>query len=337
YEGTQYRVGAITFTGNKIFTTNEIARGIELLHAAGGYTGKLGPHGLAMDVGDVFTPRGFSTNIDQIEDFYGSKGYIDVNRSKNNLNVQRIPNTERGTMDLAFQIDEGQKSYIEKIDIKGNTKTKDTVIRRELAVSPGEVFDMYRVKVSKTRLEGLNFFDKVDTHPEPTDIANRKNLVVAVEEKNTGNLTMGAGFSSVDSLVGFVEVSQGNFDLFNPPTFTGAGQKFRIRASIGILQQDYLASFIEPWFLGKKLQLGVDLYYRDLNFQSLNNEYQEIRAGTKLSLKRALWGDQLVGGINYTFEDVGILLNPGYHNVEVRPGNDTGGPFGGPTGPGGSQ
>lgn len=336
YEGSQYRVGAITFTGNKIFTTNEIARGIAQLRAAGGYTGKLGPHGLAMDVGDVFTPRGFNTNIDQIEDFYGSKGYIKVNRSEHNLNVLRIPNTERGTMDLEFQIDEGQQHRIEKIEIRGNTKTKDKVIRRELAVAPGEVFDMYRVKVSKTRLEGLNYFDKVDTRAEP-DIAYKDNLVVSVEEKSTGNLSLGAGYSSVDSLVGFVEVSQGNFDLFNPPTFTGAGQKFRIRASIGILQQDYLASFIEPWFLGKKLQLGVDLYYRNLNFQSLNNEYEEIRAGTKESLTRTLWSDRWVGSINYTFEDVGILLNPGWHNVEVQPRGDNGGPFGSPTGPGGSQ
>jgi outer membrane protein insertion porin family len=337
YEGTQYRVGAVSFTGNKLFTTNDIALGIEHLKAAGGYTGKLGPHGLAMDVGDIYTPKGYTTNIDQVEDFYGSRGYIDVTRSSHNLIVLRVPNTERGTMDLEFQIDEGQKSYVEKIEIKGNTKTKDKVIRRELAVSPGEVFDMYRVKMSKSRLEGLNYFDKVDTHPEPTDITSRKNLVVAVDEKNTGNLTLGAGFSSVDSLVGFVEVSQGNFDLFNPPTFTGAGQKFRIRVALGLLQEDYLASFIEPWFLGKKLQLGVDLYYRDLNYQSLNNEYQEIRAGTKVSLTRALWGDRLIGGINYTFEDVGILLNSGYHPEEVRGGHDTTGPYGGTTGPGGSQ
>lgn len=337
YEGTQYRVGSITFTGNKLFSTNDIAHGIEHLKAAGGYTGKLGPHGLAMDVGDVFTPKGFNTNVDQIEDFYGSRGYVDVNRSTHNLIVQHIPNTERGTMDLDFQIDEGQKSYIEKIEIKGNTKTKDKVIRRELAVSPGEIFDMYRVKVSKTRLEGLNYFDKVDAQPEPADIAYHKNLVVQVEEKNTGNLSLGAGFSSVESLVGFVEITQGNFDLFNPPTFTGAGQKFRIRAAIGLLQQDYMVSFIEPWFLGKRLQLGVDLYYRNLNFQSLNNEYEEIRAGGKVSLTRTLWGESLIGGINYTLEDVGILLNPGFHAEEVRPRPDPGGPFGGSTGPGGSQ
>ena len=87
-------------------------------------------------------------------------------------------------MDLQFQIDKGQKSYVEKIDIRGNLKTKDKVIRRELAISPGEIFDMVRVKISKQRLEGLQYFDKVDLQPEPTDppIAGHKDLVVNVEE-----------------------------------------------------------------------------------------------------------------------------------------------------------
>ncbi len=124
-------------------------------------------------------------------------------------------------MDLEFQMDEGQKSYVEKIEIRGNLKTKDKVIRRELAISPGEVFDMVRVKISKQRLEGLQYFDKVDMRPEPTDppIAGRKNLIVNVEEENTGKLTLGAGFSSVVALVGYVEMTQGNFDLFHPPYF----------------------------------------------------------------------------------------------------------------------
>lgn len=340
YEGTQYRVGAVSFSGNKLFSTNEISEGIRRLKGAGNYTGPLGPHGLAMDVGDVFTPRGYETNIDQIEDFYGSKGYIDVTKFSARLNVVRVPNTEKGTMDLEFQIDEGQKSYIEKIDIKGNNKTKDTVIRRELAVYPGEVFDMVRVKVSKTRLEGLQSFDKVDARPEPTDIQNHKNLVIGVEEKNTGNFTLGAGFSSVDSVVGFAEVSQANFDLFNPPTFTGGGQKFRLRVSLGLELQDYVATFIEPYFLGKRLALSVELFYRELDYQSLNNEYNEVHAGGKVSLTPNLWNQHLIGSVNYSLEDIGILLNPGFNNVEylpaVRgPSRNPGGPFGGPSGPSG--
>jgi outer membrane protein insertion porin family len=332
YEGRQYKVGAIKLTGNKLFSTNEISRTMHSLRAIRLSKAKLGPNGLEMDVGDIFTPKGLRKDLEQIEDFYGSRGYIDVTTATRNLAVVRIPNTETGTMDLEFKIDEGQKSYVEKIEIRGNTRTKDKVIRRELAVSPGEPFDMVRVKVSKQRLEGLNYFEKVDARPEPTTVPSRKNLVIGVDEKNTGNFTLGAGFSSVDSLVGFAEVSQGNFDLFHPPTFTGGGQKFRLRVQIGTLRQDYIASFVEPWFLGRKLALEVDAYYRELNFQSLNNIYNEVRGGGHVGLTRALWSDFLIGSINYRLEDVGILLNGGFHGPEFQPAQPPG-PFGGSGGP----
>lgn len=313
YEGRQYKVGSVKFTGNKIFTDAQIAEGILSIQPSGGLAKKirLGPHGLPMDTGDTFTPDGLNTNMQMIADFYGSRGYIDVAPFSPGLNVERIPNTDTGTMDLNFQIDEGQKNFIEKIDIRGNTKTKDRVIRRELAVAPGEVFNMLRVKVSQRRLEGLQYFDKVDLRPEPSEanIPNHKDLVVGVEEKNTGNLTMGAGFDSVESLVGFVEVTQGNFDLFNPPTFTGAGQKFRLKVQLGLELQDYEAEFIEPWFLGRKLKLDVDLYRHDYNFESLNNLYDQIQTGGRVGLSRALGSDYLIGGVGYTLEDVGILLN----------------------------
>src|SRR5205823_1880473 len=131
-----------------------------------------------------------------------------------------------GTMDLEYQLDAGEKSYIEKIEIKGNSKTKDKVIRRELAVAPGEVFDMVQVRKSKERLEGLQFFEKVDTKADPTVVPSRKNLIVGVEEKSTGQFTFGAGFSTVESISGFAEVRQSDFDIFKPPYFTGGGQKF---------------------------------------------------------------------------------------------------------------
>ncbi|HKI69524.1 MAG TPA: POTRA domain-containing protein, partial [Verrucomicrobiae bacterium] len=271
YEGTQYKVGAVTFKGTSILPTNAVSPqydpgpepeqgtareewlAAQRLHS-----------GFIMKVGSVFTPEGSSTNMQALQNFYGSLGYIDVAQGGHIL-VRRIPNTETGTMDLSYQIDEGKRSYIERIEIRGNTKTKDRVIRRELAVSPGEVFDMTKVDLSQQRLEGLDFFGKVNMRPESTDVPDRKNLIVGVDEKNTGNFTMGAGFSSVDALVGFAEISQGNFDLFHPPTFTGGGQKIRLRVQLGTQRQDYEVQFVEPWFLGRKLRLGVDLYHRELN------------------------------------------------------------------------
>ena len=316
-EGTQYRVGAVKFTGNKVFSTPDITNGLRSVHAMKGDKAKTGPNGLTMDVGDVFSPKGLTKDTEDVEDLYGSKGYIDVTPPRG-LAVTKIPNIESGTMDLNFQVDEGQKSYIERIEIRGNTKTKDKVIRRELAVSPGEPFDMVRIKRSKLRLQGLQYFEKVDTRPEPTDVQNHKDLIIGVDEKNTGNLTLGAGFSSVDALVGFVEVTQGNFDLFHPPTFTGGGQRFRLRLAVGTEQQDYMASFVEPWFLGRKLSLGVDLFYRDLAFYSLNNIYDIIRGGGRVSLTRALGSDFLIGGVSYTLEDVGIRLNPGWFGPSLQ-------------------
>jgi outer membrane protein insertion porin family len=139
----------------------------------------------------------------------------------------KSPTHQTGTIDLTYEVEEGNKSFIEKVEIKGNTKTKDRVIRRELSVSPGELFDMTRVKLSRQRLEGLNYFERVDTEaePDPNLPPDRKNLVITVAEKNTGNFSVGAGYSSIDNLLGFIEITQGNFDLFNPPKFMGARPK----------------------------------------------------------------------------------------------------------------
>ena len=318
YEGRQYKVGSVAFTGNKLFNAEEIHRGLQSVHDFEHSKAKLGPHGLPMDVGDIFTPDGLNKDTQALEDFYGSKGYLDVMQGAS-LRVVRIPNVDTGTMDLEFQVKEGVKSHVEKIDIRGNLKTKDKVIRRELAISPGEVFDMVRVKISKQRLEGLDYFDKVDMRPEPTDppIAGRKDLIVNVEEKNTGNFMLGAGFSSVDALVGYAEVTQGNFDLFHPPTFTGGGERLRLYVALGTERQDYELSFVEPWFLNRKLALGVDLYRHEWDFDSPNNLYNETRTGARLSLTRALWSDFVIGSVSYTVEDVGISLTTNSVGIKV--------------------
>ena len=326
FEGRQYKVGTITFAGTTLLPTNAVNLDFK---AGPEPKPKTSPahktwvaerqfsHAFAMKSGSTFTPDGFDKDTKAVQDFYGSRGYIEVSQGQA-LNVERVPNVDSGTMDLKFEVEEGQKSYVERIDIQGNLKTKDKVIRRELAISPGEVFDMVRVETSKQRLQNLQFFSKVDLQPQPTDppIAGRKNLVVSVEEQNTGNFTLGAGFSSVDALVGYVEVSQANFDLFHPPYFTGAGQKARLRVQLGTERQDYELEFTEPWFLNRKLSLGVELYRHQLNFESPNNVFDESRTGMKLSLTRALGSDFLIGGVSYTIEDIGISLNSGWHDEE---------------------
>ena len=313
YEGRQYRVGAIKFTGNKVFNAADIKAGLKYVHDFQHSKAKLGQNNLPMDSGDVFTPTGLSKDLEAVQDFYGSKGHIEVAQG-DALRVVRVPNVDTGTMDVEFQLDEGQPSAVQKIEIHGNVRTKDKVIRRELAISPGETFDMVRVKVSQKRLEGLDYFEKVDMQPEPTDppIAGEKDLIINVKEKNTGNFTLGAGFSSVDSLVGFAEMTQANFDLFHPPYFTGGGQRLRIRIQVGSQRQDYEISYVEPWFLNRKLSLGVDLYRHQLNFESPNNIYDETRTGAKVSLTKTLGSDFLIGSVSYGIEDVGISLQNGF-------------------------
>jgi outer membrane protein insertion porin family len=280
-EGTRYRVGAIDFKGVSLFSTNDIQKKLK------------------MNVGAVFTPKGLIKDIDIIQDLYGTRGNIDTR-----IFARKNPNIQTGTMDLAYEIEEGNKSYIEKIEIKGNTKTKDRVIRRELSVAPGEVFDMTKVKLSKQRLEGTQLFERVETQPEPTDVPDRKNLVVNVNEATTGHFSIGAGFSSIDSILGFVEYTEGNFEL---PWFRGAGQKLRLRAAYGAVRRDYQLTFVEPWFLGKKLIFTVDLYHREYDFVSINDLYDERRTGARFGFTKALGSDFLIGGVSYTIENVGII------------------------------
>lgn len=303
-EGRPYTVGAVDVQGATIFSTNQVLSSLQM-----------GP-------GRTFSPQGLVKDLEAVQDLYGAKGYIDAK-----VAPEKRPNTETGTMDLVYHIQEGSQSRIEKIEIKGNTKTKDKVIRRELAVAPGEVFNMVNVKKSRLRLEGLNYFERVETQAEPTDVKDAKNLVIAVTEKNTGQFMLGAGFSSIDALVGFVELYQGNFDLFHPPWFTGGGQKLRLRVSIGTKRQDYVLNFVEPWFLGRKLILDTELYYRELDFLSVNDLYRERIGGFRLGLSRALGSDFLVGGISYGFDAVSLDLNRGYmpdrYNVPLEGGGTT--------------
>ncbi len=263
FEGRQYKVGTIKIEGNTLFPAADIEKRFRMVPGA------------------TYTPAGLSANVKAIEDYYGARGYLDTA-----VRSIKAPNIETGQMDLTFNIREGSLTYIDLIEIRGNTKTKDKVIRRELAVNPGEIYDTVRVDASAERLRNLGYFSKVETYPRPTDVPNRRDMVVTVEEQRTGTMTFGAGFSSIDNLIGFVEVTQGNFDLFNPPTFTGGGQKLRTRLQLGFERQDATISFVEPWFLDQKLALGVDGFYNSASY--LSSYYDESRLGGALSLEKAI-------------------------------------------------
>ncbi|MEI8294425.1 MAG: outer membrane protein assembly factor BamA [bacterium] len=287
-EGTQYRLNALALKGVNIVPEGEVSRILK------------------MNAGQLFTPKGMSTDIKAIRDFYGSRGYVDMT-----ITPEVLP-AGTGAVNLTYRLDEGVQSYINLVNIQGNTKTQDRVIRRELAVKPGEIFDTTLVDVSKKRLENLNYFSKVETQPTDTVVPGRKDLNVIVEEKRTGSFNFGAGFSTIDSLIGFAEVQQSNFDLLNWPNFTGGGQRFRIRAQYGLLRQDFIASLTEPWFLGYKLSAGAEAYYRNASF--LSEVYKQENAGFALQTRQQVWR-ALSAKTEYRFErvviyDVGNIVDP---------------------------
>ncbi len=303
-EGRLYKVGTLDIKGNTVFTTNDFIKGTNinrvLMH-------------LKEVPGAIFKPSDFSDDQQTLRDMYGAKGYLDPGqRGTTIIAASHAANPDTGTMDLAYDIQEGEKCYIEKIVIKGNVKTKDRVLRRELAVYPGEVYDMVRIKISKQKLQGLDYFAKVEDEAEDSDVPNHKNLVIDVEEKSTGSFSVGAGFNSEQSIVGTVEVRQGNFDLFNPPTFTGAGQKLQLRLSIGTLLQDYDLNFTEPFFLGKRLFFNIDLFHRITYYNALHSDYSETFDGGTVSLTKELGSQFLKGTASYTMENVHVAITPGF-------------------------
>ena len=300
YEGYRYQVGNVTFEGNTLFTEDQIRRGVQVLER---------PVAPFMLEGAIFTPTGLNEDRDAIRDYYEAYGYLDTI-----VRVTKVPNTDQGTIDLVYSVKEGEISYVEKVEIRGNTRTRDKVIRRELAISPGEVFDMVSVELSKRRLEGTGLFESVDTQVEKIpELPNRRNLIVGVEEGRTGHLIMGFGYSSIEAMFAQAGYVQGNFDLFNPPFFTGGGQKFRLQITAGTRRQDYQVTFEEPYFLDRKLRFSVDLYHREIQYYS--RYFEQHQTGAKIGLSRTLWNDFTYGGIDYTIESIGIHDRSSYSEM----------------------
>jgi outer membrane protein insertion porin family len=279
-EGQQYKVNNVRLDGVNIVPTEELlAR-------------------LSMNSGSLFTPRGMGDDLQAIRNFYGTRGYVDM------LAMPEILPAAEGSVDIVYNIDEGLQSYVNLVNIQGNSRTQDRVIRRELAVRPGDVFDTTLVDVSRKRLENLNYFSRVDMAPTSTIVPGRKDLNVIVEEKRTGAFNFGVGFSTIDSLVGFAELSQSNFDLLNFPRFTGGGQRLRIRGQLGLERQDFVISLTEPWFLGYKLSVGIEGYYREASF--LSNVYDQSNLGFAVQARRQVWR-ALSARAEYRLEQIRIF------------------------------
>ena len=279
-EGPQYHVRKLTISGYEHSTDARIRAFLK------------------MKEGSVYSPKQLRDDAKAVADAYGSGGYVDL--------VITPEGTPAGPalIDVHYTIEEGARSFVNRVNIEGNTRTKDKVIRREVLVAPGDVFNTVRVDTTKKRLENLGYFAKVETYPEETDIPGRKDLTILVQEKRTGSLSFGGGFSTVDQLVGFAELTQGNFDLFNWPSFTGGGQKFRLRLQYGTERKDFILAITEPYFLDRRLALSGQAFYNEANY--LSSQYNQRNYGITFELRKPI-NAYMYGTLGYTLQDVDIF------------------------------
>ena len=278
-EGQQYHVGTLSVEGLHIVTEANFRKVIKVTE------------------GKIFSPQKLQKDIKSVEDAYGVAGYADAK-----VNVQTTP-AGPSIVNLSYKVDEGIQSFVEHINISGNSRTKDKVLRREIILSPGDVFDTVRVDISKKRLEGLQYFERVDTYASDTAVPGRKDLNVVVQEKRTGNLNFGLGFSTTDGLLGFAELAQGNFDIMNWRTFTGAGQKFRARVQLGTQTKNASIELSEPYFLDQRLAFGGRLFFDEYNYFS--DVYDQRDYGFDIFMRKPITNFLSVK-LDYTIQEIDI-------------------------------
>ncbi len=293
-EGIRYYLGEIKIEGNSL--GNDYVRFSEAAikemlsnHSPRGVRNSNDYRYDKFVTGTPFSPRAAQVAEEKIREYYGQVGYLNCR-----VSLKKYPNVETGNVDVRFVIEEGEKFYLRSIRIEGNTITKNEVILRELVLAPGEVFDLVRMKTSETRLKNTSYFRQsngmstVSLSAADTNIPGQKDLLVSVREAPTGSFTFGASFSTVESLSGYVEFSQSNFDIFNyENSFRGAGQKFRARVQIGTKSSALEQSFEEPMIFGREIAVGYEAYYKTDNYVSSN--YSTKVGGVKIYARRRLF------------------------------------------------
>ena len=283
-EGKRYYVGEVTFNGNAILSEYDIKSHLKNLKE-----------------GNVFSHEKMEEDVSNVREAYFDRGYISAN-----VEEATSFNTETSKVDVKITIKEGKLAYINKIKIQGNAHTRDIVIRRELRMYPGDQFDGAKLRLSKQRLKDLGYFEDVGYDIEDTNQEDLKDLVVQVKEAKTGSFSFGGGYSTVDKLVGFVEVEQKNFDIANWPSFTGGGQDLRARAQIGSSQRNFLLSFTEPWLFDHPISAGFDAYLTEnLKDSSTGYSYDQKTIGGDFRLGKSFNDNFSIGSV-YRLEHINI-------------------------------
>ena len=235
--------------------------------------------------GDVYNADLIQKAIDALTNAAGTKGYAFAE-----VHPRIARDRDHNSIDVILKIDEGPRVYIEKINIVGNNRTLDKVIRREFRLVEGDAFNRVLVDRSRTRIRGLGFFKDVSVKQSPGSQPDRTNLTVQVTEQSTAELSLGAGYSSTSSFVG--EFSYTDRNLF------GRGQYVRASIQLSTISKQFQFSFTEPYFLDRPLAAGIDLYKVVTDYQQAAYEGDTTAAGFRFGFPTSEYGSV---GLRYTY------------------------------------
>ncbi|ESX90319.1 outer membrane protein assembly factor BamA [Mesorhizobium sp. LNJC403B00] len=212
--------------------------------------------------GDVYNAKDVEDTIIALTEKVAGSGYAFAQ-----VTPRGDRNFENHTISVVYTIDQGTKAYIERIEIRGNDRTRDYVIRREFDVSEGDAFNQVLIQRAKKRLEKLDYFEKVDVSTVPGSEPDQVVLVVDVVEKSTGEFSVGAGYSTGGDTAG--PSVEGSVAERN---FLGRGQYIKVSAGGGKNSRDYSLSFTEPYFLGRRIAAGFDIFQQTRNYDHYDSE-----------------------------------------------------------------
>jgi len=248
-EGSQHHVASVGFTGVTLVPESEVRRQVKL------------------KAGDVFSRSALRDSVKSIEDLYSNIGRASAEVNPK-LDVQ-----PESKITILFEVNEGPTVYVERINIAGNVRSQDKILRRELQMAEGEIFTLRKMQRSKQRLTNLGYFEKVEVNTAPGSDKTKIVVNIDVTERPTGLFSIGGGFSSADGILGTIDLSQNNF--------LGRGWLATIKIRAGANLQQGQLSFTEPWLFDRPLAAGFDLFSTQRQF--LEYDYRTLGGGLRLS------------------------------------------------------
>jgi outer membrane protein insertion porin family len=267
-EGPRYTMGKVSVAGDLIKDVEELYGTLKITEEK------------------VYNREVIRSDIMRLNEVYADEGYAFAD-----ITPKIKEDDEKHTVDLTYQISKGQKVRFERIEIAGNDRTRDKVIRRELKVVEGGYFSGKKMKRSVQNLYRLGFFEEVEVNTEQGSSDDKMMLDINIKEGPTGLFSLGVGYSSVEKTMGMMELAQNN--LF------GSGQSLSARASLSTISTKYNLSFTEPWLFDKPLSAGIDLY----NWEYEYDEYTKDSFGGKLRFGFPLGPEFTTGIVSYTYDD----------------------------------